>query len=576
MGHNLYHASPLLSQPCHAGPTQTPSVQLPPATAPSAAGGTAGQHLARAARRLLRLPWDAFKLPFKLPFKPPCKHHVSTIRCLVTAGMDERLSPHRPARGPHATPPRPARLRATPTDRVRASRARETPARAPRPRPPPRPSQWEDTAGRERDLLGDVAARDAREKLPPRGRGGVTWGSGAAPPPCGPFHRPPVGGGGGSRAEPPRLAGGGGASSGRSRDGRGAGRRQRERSGAGKRRAGAGAAAASFHRIATMARTLRALTFPLAVVSLACCLCGLAAIAAASDDHGEWVAPSPPFAPGAADGAAPPRARRCGERGGLRAPSPAGPDRPRSGGRTLRAGSAAEPPGPARTRPALPRRSLRRRFPGAAAAAQSFWAAVPRVPLCAPLSRGPWRDEPVPGSCAGVPWFSCIVLSLLPRVPGPGVSPRYSSRAFSRICPQLGPCALFAKVFAGPRTAECAAGSKTRRQRQKRQKVVWKRFGVPWPRSAVALGAAGGDAARSPPLQPLRIPSAEGPVWGTRREPELLRHCPAWAERAAPLRRERALSGRQHRPLRCFLLSSSHVRGISEFTLLRASTAGLS
>lgn len=309
--------------------------------------------------------WGSREMHLNYHLNYHLNHHVSTIRCLVTAGTDERLSPHRPARGPHATPPRPARLRATPTDRVRASRARETPARAPRPRPPPRPSQWEDTAGRERDLLGDVAARDAREKLPPRGRGGVTWGSGAAPPPCGPFHRPPVGGGGGSRAEPPRLAGGGGASSGRSRDGRGAGRRQRERSGAGKRRAGAGAAAASFHRIATMARTLRALTFPLAVVSLACCLCGLAAIAAASDDHGEWVAPSPPLcsgscwrgspAPGPAlwgAGRAPRPEPRRARPAALRGPDP--PGRERRGA----AGTRPDPPGaaPALAPPPLPGR----------------------------------------------------------------------------------------------------------------------------------------------------------------------------------------------------------------------------
>lgn len=38
-----------------------------------------------------------------------------------------------------------------------------------------------------------------------------------------------------------------------------------------------------------------------------------------------------------------------------------------------------------------------------------------------------------------------------------------------------------------------------------KQKVVWKRFSVPWPRSVVALGAAEGDAARSPLLQPAGI-----------------------------------------------------------------------
>ncbi|XP_010401350.1 sialomucin core protein 24 isoform X2 [Corvus cornix cornix] len=40
-----------------------------------------------------------------------------------------------------------------------------------------------------------------------------------------------------------------------------------------------------------------------------------------------------------------------------------------------------------------------------------------------------------------------------------------------------------------------------------KQKVVWKCFSVPWPRSVVALGAAEGDAARSPLLQPLWISS---------------------------------------------------------------------
>lgn len=150
----------------------------------------------------------------------------------------------------------------------------------------------------------------------------------------------------------------------------------------------------------------------------------------------------PSFPPGAADGAAPPRARRCGERGELRAPSPPGPsvcsrlvlDPPRAAGRERR--GAPEPAGTGGVRPGA----------RSAAAVAASWAPRPqpaellgRYPACAGL--GPVMPRTLEGEanarelCAAV---SCTLgtglgagdaliqpcrSALLPRVPYPGVNP---------------------------------------------------------------------------------------------------------------------------------------------------------
>lgn len=152
----------------------------------------------------------------------------------------------------------------------------------------------------------------------------------------------------------------------------------------------------------------------------------------------------PPFPPGAADGAAPPRARRCGDRGGLRAPSPpglsvcapwCGPSAGGGPGALRGPGTRRDPPGAplplARPPPPLPGRPGRR--------SPSFWAALLLVPVWDPLSCviPRWRGEPVPGNCARLllaplerVWERrCLGAAvsfwppLLPRVPNTAVSP---------------------------------------------------------------------------------------------------------------------------------------------------------
>lgn len=172
----------------------------------------------------------------------------------------------------------------------------------------------------------------------------------------------------------------------------------------------------------------------------------------------------PSFPSGAADGAAPPRARRCGERGELRAPSSPGlslcarlvSDPPRAAGRERRGA-----PGPVGTGPALPRRSLgRRRFLGAAAAARPAFGLLSRLcrsgtcypgdleggSQCQGIVRGCFL-HPSNGSgsggaliqpCRSVPAAACSLSQC---------KPRYLSRGFAPSCSSMGPVGCLPKYL---------------------------------------------------------------------------------------------------------------------------------
>lgn len=165
---------------------------------------------------------------------------------------------------------------------------------------------------------------------------------------------------------------------------------------------------------------------------------------------------------------------------------------------------------------------------------------------CARLLLAPWERGCLDSA---VSLCSCCRVFLIPvQAPllVPWVCPPLpTARALWAVCQSI--CgAENREMCRQPQNAETAT-------KRTKQKVVWKRFNVSWPRFAVALGAAEGDSARSPLLQPVGMnllcspapPAGCGPSCGSL---GCSGTAPARVNTPAPLRREGALLGRQDKP----------------------------
>lgn len=141
----------------------------------------------------------------------------------------------------------------------------------------------------------------------------------------------------------------------------------------------------------------------------------------------------------------------------------------------------------------------------------SFWAAVPPCALLGPVIPGTLAGKPVPGNCAR------LLLAPLERVwergcrdsavcsvpvPYPAVSPVTRPVGLPPAAHSSGPVGSSPKHLRRqeprnvPRPPE-----RLRRQQQAKQKLVWKRLGVPWPRFLAALGA-GRERPEGSPVSP--------------------------------------------------------------------------